>query len=49
VRRDAYAAMAEHAVAGGLAVEIERFMLDDIEHGWQTQASSPHRKLVVEP
>jgi NADPH:quinone reductase-like Zn-dependent oxidoreductase len=49
VRRDAYAAMAGHALAGRLAVEIECFKLDDIERAWQMQASSPHRKLVVEP
>jgi hypothetical protein len=49
VRRDAYASMADHALAGRLTVEVERFALDEIERAWQAQASSPHRKLVVEP
>jgi NADPH:quinone reductase-like Zn-dependent oxidoreductase len=49
VRREAYTSMAEHWIAGRLSVEIQRFALDDVGEAWETQASSPHRKLVVVP
>jgi NADPH:quinone reductase-like Zn-dependent oxidoreductase len=48
-KRAAYAAMAEHAAAGRLKVEIERLGLDDVPDAWQRQASSPHAKLVIAP
>jgi NADPH:quinone reductase-like Zn-dependent oxidoreductase len=48
-RRAAYATMAEHAIAGRLGVEIERFALDDVREAWEAQGASPHRKLVIEP
>jgi NADPH2:quinone reductase len=48
-KREAFAAMAEHAAAGRLSVEIERLSLDDVPEAWQRQGSSPHAKLVVTP
>jgi NADPH:quinone reductase-like Zn-dependent oxidoreductase len=48
-KRSAYAAMAEHAVAGRLKVAIERLSLDDVPDAWQRQGSSPHAKLVIAP
>jgi NADPH:quinone reductase-like Zn-dependent oxidoreductase len=49
VRRKAYALMAGHWIAGRLGVEVQRFALDDVGEAWETQESSPHRKLVVAP
>jgi NADPH2:quinone reductase len=49
VRRKAYRSMGEHWIAGRLGVEIQRFALGDVEEAWETQAASPHRKLVVVP
>jgi NADPH2:quinone reductase len=49
VRRAAYTTMAEHWIAGHLGVEIQHFVLDDVGEAWETQQSSPHRKLVIEP
>jgi NADPH2:quinone reductase len=49
VKRAAFAAMAEHAAAGRLAVEIERLGLEDVPEAWQRQGSSPHAKLVIVP
>jgi NADPH:quinone reductase-like Zn-dependent oxidoreductase len=48
-KRSAFAAMAEHAAAGRLRVEIERLGLDDVPAVWQRQGSSPHAKLVIVP
>lgn len=48
-KREAYAAMAAHAAAGRLHVEIERLGLEDVPDAWQRQGSSPHAKLVVVP
>jgi NADPH:quinone reductase-like Zn-dependent oxidoreductase len=45
----AYGRMARHALAGELEVEIERLWLDDVPDAWRRQASSPHRKLVIQP
>jgi NADPH:quinone reductase-like Zn-dependent oxidoreductase len=47
--RDAYAKLTEHAAAGRIRVEIERFSLDDAIDAWHAQARSPRRKLVVMP
>lgn len=44
-----YARLLEHARAGDIQVEIERFPLDDVARAWRLQAKSPGRKLVVEP
>jgi NADPH:quinone reductase-like Zn-dependent oxidoreductase len=48
-KRAAYAALAEHAAAGRLVVEIERLSLDDVPAAWDRQGSSPHAKLVIVP
>ncbi|HZB77664.1 MAG TPA: zinc-binding dehydrogenase [Solirubrobacteraceae bacterium] len=45
----AFAAMAEHAAAGRIAVEIERHGLDDVPRVWERQATSPNAKQVIEP
>ncbi len=49
VARDSYAKLAEHAAAGRIGAEIERFPLDRAVDAWHAQARSPHRKLVVVP
>jgi len=49
VRAEAYAAMAEHVLAGRLAFAVERYPLERVEEAWEAQAASPHRKLVVVP
>ncbi len=43
----AYAAMAEHAAAGRIRVEIERFGLDDVPQVWERQTTSPNAKQVI--
>jgi NADPH2:quinone reductase len=48
-RADAYAALAEHASAGRIAVEVERIPLRDVAVAWERQASFAHRKLVLVP
>lgn len=47
--RDAYAKLAEHAAAGRIDVEIERYRLDRAADAWRAQTASPRRKLVVVP
>lgn len=47
--RDAYAKLAEHAAAGRIDVEIERYPLDRAADAWRAQTASPRRKLVVVP
>jgi NADPH:quinone reductase-like Zn-dependent oxidoreductase len=47
--RDAYAQLTQHALAGEIAVEVERFSLDDAVEAWHAQQRSPRRKLVVAP
>ncbi len=47
--RDAYAKLAEHAAAGRIAVEIERFPLERADEAWRAQQAGPGRKLVVVP
>jgi NADPH2:quinone reductase len=45
----AFAAMAAHAAAGRIQVEIERFGLDDVPAVWERQQTSPNAKQVIEP
>jgi NADPH2:quinone reductase len=47
--RDAYARLTQHALAGEIAVEVERFSLENAVEAWQAQQRSPRRKLVVAP
>lgn len=49
VARAAYTRMVEHAVAGELTLDIERFPLERAAEAWERQAQSPHRKLVIVP
>lgn len=49
VRRDAYRTMAEHAAAGRITVDVERFPLRDVERAWERQRAGAHRKLVLVP
>lgn len=49
VRRDAYRALAEHAAAGRLAVEVERIPLAQVADAWERVQRSAHRKLVLIP
>lgn len=49
IARDAYAKLAEHAAAGRIAIELERFPLERAVDAWHAQARSPRRKLVVVP
>jgi NADPH:quinone reductase-like Zn-dependent oxidoreductase len=45
----AFERMARHALAGEIAVAIERLGLDDVPAAWARVASSPHSKLVIVP
>jgi NADPH:quinone reductase-like Zn-dependent oxidoreductase len=49
VRRDAYRSLVDHAVAGRIAVEVERIPLADVADAWERVQASAHRKLVLEP
>ena len=48
-KAEAYARIAEHALAGRLRVRIERLGLDDVPAAWERQGTSPHAKLVIVP
>ena len=41
--------MAEHAAAGRIKVEIDRYGLDDVPEVWERQQTSPNAKQVIEP
>jgi NADPH2:quinone reductase len=49
VRRDAFAAMARHVLAGELSMDVERYPLEHIVDAWEAQSHSPHHKLIVVP
>ena len=44
----AYRELLDHAIAGRLRVELDVFPLDRVADAWREQASSPHRKIVIE-
>jgi len=46
LKREAFAAMCRHAIAGELRVETEGLPLRDVGEAWGRK--SPHRKLVIE-
>lgn len=46
LKREAFTAMCEHALAGELRVETEGVPLRDVGEAWNRK--SPHRKLVIE-
>src|SRR3954447_9953779 len=48
-RREAFATMARHALAGEIAVDVERIPLAEVERAWGEQASAPHHKIVLVP
>lgn len=49
VRRDAYRTLVEHAVAGRIAIDVERLPLAQIAEAWERVQRSAHRKLVLVP
>jgi NADPH:quinone reductase-like Zn-dependent oxidoreductase len=49
VRRDGYRTLVEHAVAGRIAVEVERLPLAQVADAWERVQRSAHRKLVLVP
>lgn len=49
VRRDAYVRLTEHALAGRIAVDVERVPLCDIAEAWARQQAGVHAKLVLVP
>jgi NADPH:quinone reductase-like Zn-dependent oxidoreductase len=49
VKRRAYLSMVDHALAGDLAVPVERIGLEQSAQAWDRLASSPHQKLVIVP
>jgi NADPH2:quinone reductase len=49
VRAGAYRAMALHAAAGELTLDVEEVPLRDIEPAWKRQTAGPERKLVIVP
>jgi NADPH:quinone reductase-like Zn-dependent oxidoreductase len=49
VKREAYARMAQLAVDGRLAVEVERIPLADVRAAWEKLATGAHRKIVLVP
>lgn len=49
VRREGYEALAAHAAAGRIQVELERIPLADVQRAWELQQRGAHRKLVLVP
>jgi NADPH:quinone reductase-like Zn-dependent oxidoreductase len=49
VRQAALDTMAEHAKAGRLRVDTERYELDDVATAWSKLLGSAHRKLLIAP
>ena len=49
VLRDGYRTLVEHAVAGRLAIEVERVPLRDVADAWARVQAGARRKLVLVP
>jgi len=49
LRREAYRTLVGHAVAGRIAVEVERVALADVADAWERVQRSAHRKLLLVP
>jgi NADPH:quinone reductase-like Zn-dependent oxidoreductase len=49
VRRGGYRTLVEHALAGRIAVEVERLPLVQVAEAWERVQRSAHRKLVLVP
>jgi NADPH:quinone reductase-like Zn-dependent oxidoreductase len=47
VLKDAYAALARHAVAGEIDIDFRRFPLDHAAEAWRLQSEGAHAKVVV--
>jgi NADPH2:quinone reductase len=47
LKREAFAAMARHALAGEIQVPIDERPLEEVAAAWEAQAASPHDKLVL--
>lgn len=47
VKREAYAAMAAHALAGEIVVPVSERPLEEVGAVWEEQARSPHHKQVL--
>lgn len=45
----AYAELANHARAGRFTVDVAHYSLDEAADAFATQATSPHRKIVITP
>jgi len=48
-RREAYATLCAHALAGRLVAETEVMPLSAVAEAWARQAASPHAKLCLDP
>jgi NADPH:quinone reductase-like Zn-dependent oxidoreductase len=48
-KREAYAALAGHAVAGELSVPFHERPLAEVAAAWEEQAASPHHKILLRP
>ena len=46
--RRAYLELLDHAVAGRIAIDVERYPLDRVAEAWERQRSGPGAKVVVE-
>ena len=44
-----YSRLVGHAMAGEIALDVERVPLEDVADAWQRQADGPGTKLVVVP
>jgi NADPH:quinone reductase-like Zn-dependent oxidoreductase len=49
VRRDGYRTLVEQAIAGRIAVDVERLPLAQVADAWERVQRSAHRKLVLVP
>ncbi|OBG85888.1 alcohol dehydrogenase [Mycobacterium sp. E136] len=48
VMRSGYEELLEHAADGRIAVDTERYPLDEAPRAWQAQADGPHTKIGIE-
>ena len=46
--RRAYLELLDHAVAGRIAIDVERYPIDRVAEAWERQRSGPGAKVVVE-
>ncbi|MDX6564166.1 MAG: hypothetical protein QOD65_3980 [Gaiellales bacterium] len=48
-RREAYARMAAHALAGEIVIDVQKLPLSEVRAAWALQAAGPHQKLTLIP